>query len=172
MVVLDQDGVVETHAVIARAGGAGGVLLQDPQAGDGLAGVQDLHPVEAGHGHELGGEAGNPGEVLQEIESGPLPHQDALGRTLDPDGDTSLREVVAVLHQLTESDRRIHLAEDLPSQCDPAEDAFLSGNHLDQAALTRVDHRGTGEIAAAPVLGQGPRRLGLYLSRFELAQPA
>ena len=110
--------------------------------------------------------------MLQEVKSGPLPHQDPLSRPLNPDGDASRRETIAILHQLVEADRGIHLAKDLPSQCGPTEDTVLTRDHLCQATLPRVDNRGPGEVVAVPVFGQGPSCLGLYLSPVELAQPA
>ena len=64
VVVLDQQRVVQAHAVVGPAAAAHGVLLQVAQARGGLAGVADHRPG-AGHGLDVGVAPGEQGDPLR-----------------------------------------------------------------------------------------------------------
>ena len=68
VVVLDQDGVEESHAVVGDAAGGGGHLFQEAQAGRGLARVEHA-AFGARHGVGItarrGGHAAEPLEKIQ-----------------------------------------------------------------------------------------------------------
>jgi len=68
VVVLDQDGVVETEAVIGSAAAAHRVFLQSPQARGGLARIGDdrAGPLDLRHiGRRQGGDAREPAKEVQ-----------------------------------------------------------------------------------------------------------
>ena len=68
VIVLDQDGVVQAHAVIGDASGGRGGFFQGAQAGSGFAGVEDLAAGAFDGVGELAGGGGYAAEALQEIE--------------------------------------------------------------------------------------------------------
>ena len=72
MVFLDQESIVETHAVVVAPPHGHRVLLRNAQTGQGFAGVQQ---PDAGARHLIGiatAAAGRAGQQLQEIERGAL----------------------------------------------------------------------------------------------------
>ena len=87
VVVLDQHGVAEAEAVVHPAPAAHGVLLQQPQARQRLAGVADPG-AGAGDGVDPGrGGRGDAGEVAEQVERGPFGgEQPADGRADDERG--------------------------------------------------------------------------------------
>ncbi len=81
VVVLDQDPVIEPVPMIAPAAGPHAVLVEDPQAGNRLARVEDLC-LRAGHGvDELLRQGGDPAHPLKEIQGDPLGREDARQRS-------------------------------------------------------------------------------------------
>jgi hypothetical protein len=72
VVLLDQDRVVEAHAVIGPAAGGDRRLLQGAQARGGLARVEDAGAGELHPGNESRGQRGHTGEVAEEVERRPL----------------------------------------------------------------------------------------------------
>ena len=71
VVVLEQDAVGEGTPVVDAAAGPHRRLLQGPQAGRGLAGVADAGR-RPGRVHEPPGQGGDPREVAEQVEGGPL----------------------------------------------------------------------------------------------------
>ena len=81
VVFLDQVRVVQPGAMIANAADGSGVFLGGPQAGDGLARVEDLG-LRAGDSLGIGASPrGGPGQELGEIQDRPLGCQQAAGGT-------------------------------------------------------------------------------------------
>ncbi len=83
VVLLDEDGIGETEAVVVAAAGADGVLLRVAQAGDGLARVED---ARACAGDEVGvgpRDRRRAGERLQEVQRRALARDDAARRPGD-----------------------------------------------------------------------------------------
>ena len=83
VVFLDQNGVIEAESVVAAAAAKYGEFLRAAQAGQRLAGIDDLR-ARAGDGvGELAGLGRHAGEQLQEVEGGALAGQERPGRAFD-----------------------------------------------------------------------------------------
>ena len=80
VIVLDQDGVVEAHAVVRGSAGRGGGLFERPHAGGGFARIED---AAAGAGHGFGVAAcqgGHAAQALQEVQGNALACRVGCGR--------------------------------------------------------------------------------------------
>ena len=134
MVVLDQDHVRKTHAVVDAAAHPHGVFFQGPQAGGRFPGVQDpgFRP-----GHRLDVFAGGRGhsrEALDEVEGRALGLQQGHGQPLDFGQDVPLAERIAVAGQAVERRPGIHQMENAGGDIESGQDAVLLG-HEDRPAL-------------------------------------
>src|ERR1035437_9479801 len=90
VVVLDQDGIVEAHAVVHHAPGRGGCLFESTQSGRGLAGVEDLAARALDGGGELGGGGGHAAEALQEVEGDAFAGEQGARRAADGGDDIAV----------------------------------------------------------------------------------
>ena len=72
MVLLDQDRVVEAHAVVSAAARGNRRLLERPQARRGLPRVEDRCIRPPHRVDESGGERGDPGQVAEQVERRPF----------------------------------------------------------------------------------------------------
>ena len=100
VVVLDQDRVVQAHAVVAATPGRHRLLFERPQPGRGLARVEHLHagPVQLAHGER--GRRGDARQVLEEVERHPLPGEQRARFALElGDRRRRLVEPVALVAQ-------------------------------------------------------------------------
>lgn len=81
VVFLDQEGIPEADAVIVAAAAGNGVLLSQPQPGQGLAGIEQ---TDLGVGHPSGvvsAAGGDAGQCLQPVQGGPFGGEQAARRT-------------------------------------------------------------------------------------------
>src|SRR4029079_14122380 len=83
VVVLDHDAVVKPHTMIRPAAAPNRVLLQQPPARGGLAGVENLGPTPRGRVYELTGEAGHTPQALEEVQGGALRGEDRTDRAVE-----------------------------------------------------------------------------------------
>ncbi len=83
MVVLDEHGVVQAHAVVPAAAGPNRPLLERPEERGRLPRVDDrrARPFDPLHQGARGGR--DPREVAQEIQSHPLAREQGSGRALE-----------------------------------------------------------------------------------------
>ena len=154
MVFLDQDGVPQRQAVIAAATGPDCVFLGDAQAGQGLAGIDDLR-LGTGDGVGVGADlAGDGGKQLQEVEGAALGGEQ--GAAVAFDFAQQLVGGDAVTIGAVPGDRGGRVA---------AAHAFVEPGRATQYARLAADHRGLdqpfagnqagGQVAGADILGQG-----------------
>ncbi len=72
VVVLDQHPVIEGEAVVVPPARADGVLVEDPESGRGLSGIEDFC-MRSRDGIDIApGEGGDPAHPLQQIQGDPL----------------------------------------------------------------------------------------------------
>ena len=90
MIVLDQDGVVQAHAVIGDAAGRRGGFFKNAQAGSGLAGVEDLAACALDGVDELAGERGYAAEALEEVEGDAFAGEQSAGASADSGDDVAI----------------------------------------------------------------------------------
>jgi hypothetical protein len=83
VVLLDQDRVVETGAVVLSPARHHGLLLEDAQARRGLAGVEDPGAGALDRANEPGGEGGDARQVSEEVERDALGGEDRAPRAGD-----------------------------------------------------------------------------------------
>src|SRR6266487_1225979 len=137
VVVLDQQGVAEAHAVVLAAAGADRVLGELAEAGEGLAGVADDRAGALDRRHERRGERGHAGEVAEQVQQRPLRRQHDPGRPGDAAERAAGGDRLAVL-QLRLEGRRLEV--------EPAGDLgkgdLHGGQPGDHAGCPRGQHRG------------------------------
>ena len=95
VVVLDEHGIVQTDAVVDGSACFGCSFFQQPKAGRGLAGIEDLAASAFDGSYELIREGGDPGELLEEVEGHALAFEEFAG--IANDG----RDAVAVVEAVT-----------------------------------------------------------------------
>ena len=97
MVVLDQNGVVEAHAVVHHAPGGGSGFFQDAQAGRGLAGIEDLAARALDGIGELARGGRHAAQALQEIKGNAFAGQQRARASADGGDDFAIGAAVAIL---------------------------------------------------------------------------
>src|ERR1019366_3628717 len=95
--VLDQDGIVEAHAVFNHAPGRGGCLFESTQSGRGLAGIEDLAARTFDGGGVEGRGGGHAPEAVPEVEGNALAGEEGAGAPADGGDDVAIGAAVAIL---------------------------------------------------------------------------
>jgi hypothetical protein len=83
VIVLDEDAVEESHAMVHAATARDGILVEDPQAGDGFPRIDDSSASTFDPIHVLARERGNTAHPLEQIEGGTFPDEDRSGGAAD-----------------------------------------------------------------------------------------
>ena len=84
-----------------------GVLLQQPQAGGGLAGVRQTHAGTGQLRHQRSGGGGDPGEPHRQVEGGALPRHQGGGLALEVEQALAGEHRLPIGHQQAHRHRRI-----------------------------------------------------------------
>src|ERR1035437_3132692 len=148
VVVLDQDGIVEAHAVVHHAPGRGGCLFESTQSGRGLAGIEDLaaRTFDGGGVEARGG--GHAAEALQEVEGNALAGEEGAGDRCT-DGDIiAIGAAVAILLEDVELIDAAAKLVDLPEQAPARETERLAGQKTAGGAAGFRDAGGWGDVAS------------------------
>jgi hypothetical protein len=150
VVVLDQDRVEQPDAMIRRAAGADGVLLQHAQRGRRLARVEDGDPA-AGRVGEAARARRDAGQPLEKIQRRPLADQQRAGGAGDLGDLLPCGTEVAVMLARNASDSRLHLAEGFEGDVEAGKHAV--GLHQKHAArhLRKIDGRVGRDVPVAHV---------------------
>ncbi len=155
VVLLDQDHVEEAPAVVHPAPAADGVLGQDAHPRHRLPGVQHPDPGPLQGRRRPPGGGGDAGEVLEEVEGGPLAGEDPTGGAAEPHHHLAGAHRVAVGGVGLEEESRVHGGEHHPGGGQAAEHPLLLGPDL-RLGRGALGHRGQGGgVPGADVLGQG-----------------
>ena len=83
MIVLDQNGIVQPHAVVVPAAAADRVLLEHPPPRSGLARIENDRPGALDGRHEPSRERRDATQPLKEVQGRALECQDGTDRTGD-----------------------------------------------------------------------------------------
>src|SRR5690606_5724135 len=169
VVVLDQDAVVEGHPVVGAAARTDGVLLDGPQRGRRLAGVED-RDAPGSRVHVPACECGNAAEALHEVERGALGDQQRRRAAVHLGHQGAGVAEIAILPVASHDDSGIELEERFLGDVQPRHDATLLREQPAAGALLLVHRRPRRDVAPAPVLGQcAPHELAVdgLLQRLE-----
>ena len=157
VVVLEENHVEESDAVVHAAAYAHGLLLQHAHAGSGLAGVEDTGAcagidegllIAVGHG-------GYAGHALQYVEHQALGLQQALLAALDRHDDVAGTHVCPVLDVNLDLQFGVEAAEHLLGYLHTGEDAFFLYQQLALAHGICRDAAQGSMVSVAYVLGKG-----------------
>ncbi len=155
VVVLDEDGVEESDAVVDAATQGDGVLVQGAEAGDGLAGVEDRGAGSLNLVDECAGARGDTAEALEEVEGGAFAGEGQAGVGFDVARDVAGLKLRAFRADVIEGFGVAELAVDLVNNRHSGEGERLAGGEGGAKARLLGDHGPAGEIAVADVFGQG-----------------
>ena len=155
MVLLDQDGVVQTGAMIGAAAGRDGGLLERAQPGCRLACVENPRACPFDRLDALGGQRGDAGQPLEEVERGSLSGQDRPRGSLDPHHGATLTPP-AFLSKTLDRQARVKLVKRVGREIDPEHDSggLLRDHGPGPGALRH--RRRSRDVPVADVLGQCP----------------
>ena len=155
MIILDQDTVGQAETMVITAADLHRVFFQEAQAGGGLAGIGDPHRTRLHLFDKAGGEGGNAGEALQEIERQPLGLQEIDNRTCHSEQEITRLNPGTIGHQICDHDGWILYPKDLGGHRFTAgHDKRLSGHNSGAAHLVGPEDRLRSQIAAPDILGQ------------------
>ncbi len=119
MVVLDQDGVIQTEAVVDPSAAADGVFFQQAKSRRGLAGIDDDGPGPL-HRLDIGmGQTGDAAEPSHEVQRRPLGGQDGAGVPLGARQHLAGPHHIAVAALGREANGRIHRRQGEPGAIEP-----------------------------------------------------
>ena len=156
MVVLHQDAVVEREPVVDAPAAADAVLLEDAQAGRGLARVEHLRAVRLDGLDEPARERGDPAHALHEVQRGALAGQDGGGGTAEAQDRPAGRHVAAIRHEGLADDRWIDPAQHRRGHAAARHAARLARQNLAGRLDAGIHQRQGGGVAGADILLDGP----------------
>ncbi len=161
VVFLDQDSVIEPEAMVLAAAAGDGVLLRQPQAGQGLAGVDDAR-AGAGDGidmkprHRGGGR-----EQLQEVQRRAFGGEQGAGAGLDLADHFAGLDRVAVAQVPADLGQRVEPAKAGVEPCSAGQHGVFAADDGAQRSLVGGAEQ-CRQIAAADVFGQGGEHVSLH----------
>lgn len=153
VVFLDQEGIPEADAVIVAAAAGNGVLLSQPQPGQGLAGIEQ---TDLGVGHPSGvvsAAGGDAGQCLQPVQGGPFGGEQAARRTRQGEQHLVGLDPVAIVDPPVQPHRRVHLTEHLVHPGPACHHCRFPGNHPPRGLFVGGDQAG-GNVTFANILAQ------------------
>src|ERR1035438_85830 len=155
VVVLDQDGIVEAHAVVHNAPSESGGFFESTQSGGGFAGVEDLAARALDGGGEVAGGGGYAAEALQEIEGDAFAGEQGARRAADGGDDVAIGAAVAILLEDVELIDAAAQLVDFPEQADAGESERLAGEEASGGAAGCRNAGDAGDVAGADVFFEG-----------------
>ncbi len=155
VIVLDHRRIPQPHAVVLRAAHARGVFLEEAQAGDGLARVEQDR-AGAGDAVDIGArQRGDAREMLDGVERRTLGGEQGARLAGKAHQVGAGGDAVALRHQRL--DRGIGIERDEKGLGDPqpGDGDRVAAVHHARKARVRRDHRGRGYVARrAEILGE------------------
>ena len=155
VIVLDEDGVVQTKTVVGDAAGRGGLFLEQAEAGGGFAGIEDADAGAFDGADVARGEGGDTGEALEEVECDAFAGQERARGTFDVGDGVAGGEMVAIVgSEFEEADAAAEVIDD--RQDDGAgENEVLAGEEGTGGLGVSGDAGVGGDIARADVFVEG-----------------
>ena len=155
VVVLDEDGVIQPHAVIAAPAGAHRVFLQDPQPGQGLARAGDARGRALGLCHGSSRQGGDAAQMRHEIQGRALGRQQRTHRPLHACQYLPGLHPLPVLRPGLECHGRVKQVKGQAGQIQPSHHARLTAGHIETGGGRRWNDGSRRDVATPPqVLGQ------------------
>ena len=154
VVVLDQDHVEQSDAVILPAAACDCQLIHHAQAGSGLARVEDYRFGAGNSIHEGPGQCGDAGHASEEVERCPFSGQQAPGGTGYLCHDLAVDNPGALFCLRLKLHLRIERRVDCLRHVEPGDDALLLGDDLSLHRRGRGDDAVAGGVAGADILSQ------------------
>ncbi len=154
MVVLDQDGVVQPHPMVACAANADRVFFEHTQRRRRLSRVEHLDPARRPF-HVHPDQRRNAGESLEEVERRPLADEQR------PHGREHLGDHVARVASFAVTASRdaanagLELPERFACDIETGHHAWLPGDERAAAVRAARHNRSRGDIAGPDILGEG-----------------
>ena len=154
VVVLGQNAVEQSEAVVCPASGADRDAFEFAKSGSRLARVED-DGFRAGHGiDEAAGQRGYPAEALEEVEGGAFGGEQCTGRAGDGEDDVARRDGIAVVFQDFDFECGINQAEDFAGRVGAGENRIFFGDDAGVRAVIGRDKALGRDVAGAEVLGE------------------
>jgi hypothetical protein len=164
VVLLDQDGVEQTDAVIFAPATTHRIFLCVPQAGEGLSCIED-NRAGAFHGlDELSRPAGRAGQGLQEIECGAFTTEYGAGLSREVADFHPGVDGIPVAGIPANLNAGIQLTEGLVKPGPAGKNCVLAADDPGFQSCLLGDQTG-GTVTVRDIFGQGPRDIGRYRIR-------
>ena len=135
VVVLQQDHVEESDAMVTTTADLHGLLLQHTHARGGLTGIQHTSASTLQPLHILIRHRGNAAHALHDVQHQALRLQQRAHTTCDDHGDVALLHTAAIAHQHLHLHLRIETAEHLLGNLHASQDTVLLDEQM------RLAHR-------------------------------
>ena len=156
VVVFDEYGVVQTHAVVHAAACPDGVFLQDAQQGDGFAAAHDVCAVFGDFGDGTRGGGGDATQVREVVERGAFGGEQGAGVAFDGGKRLTCADGLPVLDFGLEADGRIHRLKGEARQVHACDDAVFAADEEEFGGFVGRDDGGGCNVAApAQIFAQG-----------------
>src|SRR5262245_39902378 len=155
VIVLDQDAVIESQAVVASAADRHGVFFKHSQSGSRLARVHDLRFRSRDGLNVLARHGGDAGKMLKEVQRNALGREQHLGVAEHPGEDFARFDLLAVGHRRFDLDVLIEPAEDQIGDLEPGQNQVLFGQEAAARVLSRTHDRTGCDVAAPDVFVEG-----------------
>lgn len=155
VIVLDEDGVVQTEAMVGDAAGRGGLFFEQAETGSSFAGIEDADAGAFDSADIARGEGGDTGEALEEVEGDAFAGKQRARRTFDIGDGRAGGELVAIVGaEFEQADTAAEVVDD--GQDDGSgEDEILTGEE-GAGGLRAGGDAGVGsDIARADVFVEG-----------------
>lgn len=156
VVVFDEYGIVQTHAVVHAAARPDGVFLQDAQQGDGFAAAHDIYTVFGDFGNGTRGGGGDAAQVREVVERGAFGGEQRAGVAFDGSQRLTCADGLPVLDFGLEADARIHCLKGEARQVHAGDNTVFAADEEEFGSFIGGDDGGGRNVAApAQVLAQG-----------------
>lgn len=152
MVVLDEDMLPETGAMVVASAAAHRGLFERAPTRCCFSGVDDPHSGPCNSRSIAGALRGDAAQALEKIQEGALGAQDGPGPALDTRKFLARPTTISVVHRGKKAGIRIHLLEHPFCDLDPADDQILLGLQVGRATVILGEDRFAGKIAQGDVL--------------------
>ncbi|SKO27955.1 Uncharacterised protein [Mycobacteroides abscessus subsp. massiliense] len=156
VVVFDEHGVVQAHAVVHAAARPDGVFLQDAQQGDGFAAAHDVCAVFGDLGDGTRGGGGDAAQVREVVERGAFGGKQGAGVAFDDSQRLTCADGLPVVDFGLEADGRIHRLKGETRQVHAGDDAVFTADEEEFGGFVGCDDGGGRNVTApAQVFAQG-----------------
>ena len=148
MVVFDEYGVVQAHAVVYAAACPDGVFLQDAKQWDGFAAAHDVHIVTSNFGYCMCGGGGDAAQVRKIVERSTFDGEQRAGVSCDGGKCLTYANGLPILDFGLETDGRIHRLKGKTRQIHAGDNAVFAADEEKFGGFVGSDNGGGRNIAS------------------------